>query len=183
MKKLSMLFLGSLAIAASLPAQAQWTASGLYFGAAGGKSASVNACALAPAPCESKRDTSFSFFAGYDLTRFLGIEAGYNDFGKVTVGGANIKSNASDLVAVLHLPLERRFSAYGKAGVYHGETKAETIDQRKNGATYGLGLQYDAGTRVAIRTEWQRFSRMAGGSFADTTNMDYYNVGVLIRIP
>lgn len=173
--------LGLLAAAFALPASAQWSSGGVYFGGSLGRSTSINACALGPAPCEKKRDTAFNFFAGYDFNRYLGIEAAWNDLGHVKVGGSNIRSTAADLVAVVRLPLTNRFSAYAKGGAYHGDTKRPGVDQRKNGGTFGWGLQYDAGARFAVRGEYQRFMRMAGGSFPDSTNVDLYSIGFLFR--
>ena len=182
MKKVMAILAATVGIAAALPAQAQmFTASGLYLGASIGRSVSENACALGPAPCDKKRDTAGAGFIGYEFSRWLGVEAAYHDFGRVTTGGVDTKSSAESAVVVLRLPLETRFSAYAKVGAYHGDTKNAFVDQRKNGGTYGLGLQYDAGARAAVRFEWQRFNRMAGGAFPDTTNMDYYGIAVLFR--
>ena len=178
MKKVMAIMAAALGIAAALPAQAQST--GIYLGASIGRAVASNACALGPAPCDKKRDTAGSGFIGYDLSRWLGVEAAYHDFGRVTVGDVDTKSNASSLVGVLHVPLQSRFSVYAKGGAYHGETKNPFVVQRKNGGTFGLGLQYDAG-RGAVRAEWQRFARMAGGAFPDTTNMDYYAIAILIH--
>jgi hypothetical protein len=180
MKKLMVIMAASVGIVAALPAQAQMTGSGFYIGASIGRSVASNACALGPDPCDKKRDTSGSGFIGYDFSRWIGVEAAYHDFGHVSVGGVDTKSNASSLVAVLHLPLHNPFSAYAKAGAYHGDTKNPFVDQRKNGGTFGLGIQYDLG-RGALRGEWQRFARMAGGAFPDTTNMDYYGIALLFR--
>jgi len=180
MKKVMAIMAATVGMAAALPAQAQLTTNGLYIGASIGRAVASNACALGPAPCDKKRDTAGSGFIGYDFSRWLGVEAAYHEFGRITVGDVDTKSNASSLVAVLHVPLQSRFSAYAKGGAYHGETKNPFVVQRKNGGTFGLGIQYDAG-RGAVRGEWQRFARMAGGAFPDTTNMDYYGIAVLFH--
>lgn len=173
-----------LAAAFALPASAQWTAAGLYFGGSLGRSNAPQACRLGPAPCEKKRDTVFSLFVGYKLNRYLALEAAYNDLGHVTVGGSDIKSRASDIVGVGYLPLTRggRFALFGKLGAYHGEMKGAGNTQRKNGATVGWGLQYDAGRRAAVRGEWQRFIQMGGGSFPASTHVDVYTLGLLFRL-
>jgi OmpA-OmpF porin, OOP family len=180
MKNVMAIMAASVGIAVALPAQAQVTASGFYIGASIGRSVATNACALGPEPCEKKRDTAGSGFIGYDFSRWLGVEAAYHDFGHISVGDVDTKSNASSLVAVLHVPLQSRFSLYAKGGAYHGEMKNPFVAQRKNGGTFGLGIQYDVG-QGAVRGEWQRFARMAGGAFPDTTNMDYYGVAILFR--
>jgi OmpA-like transmembrane domain len=180
MKKLMACLAATLGIAAALPAQAQFTTSAFYIGASIGRSVASNACALGPEPCDKKRDTAGAGFIGYDISRWLGVEAAYHAFGHISVGDVDTKSSASSLVAVLHVPLESRLSVYAKGGAYHGEMKNPFVVQRKNGGTFGLGVQYDAG-RGAVRAEWQRFARMAGGAFPDTTNMDYYGIAILFR--
>lgn len=172
---------GFVIAALALPAAAQSSMSSFYVGASLGRATAVDSCKLGPPPCESNRDTAFRFFAGYQVNRFLAAELGIGAFGKARVGGSDIKSDAADLVAVATVPLSRSFSALGKLGAYHGSTKGLGIEERKWGATFGAGLQYEPSSQFALRGEWQRYASMAGGAFANTISVDVLSLGLLIR--
>jgi OOP family OmpA-OmpF porin len=168
--------LASLAIAASAEDL------GIYVGGNYGKSHFTNGCSLGPAPCDKDRDTGGGLFAGLQFNRFLGLEAGWHSMGTLRVGGTDIKSSAVDLNALLHVPIHGRFGIYLKGGVYHGDMKSDFGDVRKDGGTFGWGLQYNAGRSAAVRGEYQRFVKMGGGQLPDTTHVDMLTIGILFRI-
>lgn len=153
----------------------------IYVGANYGKSHFRNGCALGPAPCEKDRDTAGGFFAGVQIMKWLGVEAGWHTFGTLRLAGTDIKASAVDLVGVLTVPVYGQFAAYAKAGAYHGDMKSDFGDVRKNGPTFGLGLQYNVGASGSIRAEWQRYMRMGGGQLLDTTPVDMFTIGLLFR--
>ena len=169
-----------LAIAALATAASAQDAN-IYVGANYGKSHFTNGCSLGT-PCEKDRDTGGGFFGGLQFNRWLGVEGGWHTFGTLRVAGVDIKTTALDLVGVLTVPIQGRFAAYGKAGVYHGDMKSDFGDVRKNGATFGWGLQYNAGASGAVRAEYQRFAKMGGDPLPETTHVDMFTIGILFRI-
>ena len=171
----------ALGLAMALIAVAASAQTSLYVGASAGKSHFTNGCSFGPGPCED-RDTSGRFFGGLQFTSWLGLEAGWATFGKLTVADTDIKASAADLVGVLTVPIQGRFGAFLKGGVYHSDMKSPSLDQTHDGGTFGWGLQYNAGTGGAFRAEYQRYAKMGGGAFGETTHVDLLTVGILIRI-
>jgi hypothetical protein len=157
----------------ALPASAQ-----IYFGGGLGRSHFNDVCTAQP--CDS-RDTAFNLFAGYQLVRFLGVEAAYDDFGHAEVGPANVKGNAWSGSGVFTVPFSRRFALFGKAGGYHGNLKSPDITTRKNGATFGGGVEYIFTPGSGFRLQWQRFRKMGGGDFNTTVDVDVLSLQVLGR--
>src|SRR5438067_9032169 len=148
-KKCIRALLGLAMTAVAMAASAQ--DSSIYVGAKYGKSHFANGCSLGPAPCEKDRDTGGGFFAGLQIMSWLGIEAGWHTFGTLRLAGTDIKATAVDLVGVLTVPIYGHFAAYAKGGAYHGDMKSDFGDVRKDGGTFGLGLQYNVGASGAVR--------------------------------
>jgi len=182
MKKKCIRALLGFAMAAFAIAASAQSESSIYLGANYGKSHYTNGCALGPAPCEKDRDTGGGLFAGLQFNRWLGLEGGWHTPGNLRVGGRDIKTNLVDLNGVLTVPIQGRFGAYIKGGVYHGDMKSDAGDVRHDGGTFGWGLQYNAGASGAVRAEYQRFLKMGGGQLPDTTHIDMITVGLLFRI-
>ena len=181
-KKCIRALLGLALTAIAFAASAQYQPhNSIYLGASVGNAHYTNGCSFGPPPCDD-RDTSGRFFAGLQFNRWLAIETGWATFGKLAVGGTDIKASAADFVGVLTVPVEGRFAAFLKGGVYHGDMKSTSVDTRKDGGTFGWGLQYNAGERAALRAEWQRYARMGGNSIPETTHIDFLSIGLLIRL-
>jgi opacity protein-like surface antigen len=176
MKKLFVLFFFG---AFALPAAAQDLGQ-FYIGGGLGRAAYDNVCGGATFECKD-RDTAWNAFAGWQLLRYLAIEAGVGEMGHVTIDASNAKANAIELDAVGTLPLLGGFSLIGRIGAFHGDMHGEGISQRKNAATAGLGAQLEPDRNYALRVEWQRYPDMGGGPFIATTNVDVTRVSMLIR--
>ena len=74
---------GALSIAICLPGVAM--GQGLYLGGAIGSSSFKQGCDDLPAGLSCKKtDSGWKGFAGYQITRNWGLEAGYAEFGKAT---------------------------------------------------------------------------------------------------
>jgi OOP family OmpA-OmpF porin len=109
------------------------------------------------------RDTAFSLFAGYDFNRFIGVESGYADLGKLEyLGNVPLEATAPYLVAVGKLPLTENVAVYAKAGINHWSLDdahpllTGTGDRSGTDATYGLGVQYRINDRFAVRGDYSR---------------------------
>src|SRR5882762_1616450 len=177
--------LGLAAAAIAMPAAAQ----DAYIGFAVGQSKfSLDDCAN---PCDDK-GRAYKLFGGYQFNRFVAAEFGYTDMGKGTAGPAEFKANAWEISALgtWGVPLGARgigLSVLGRLGVYNGEVKGTIPSlgvEAKHGTTdltFGLGVQADLSRIIAVRGEWQRFSKMGGGSLGDKSDVDLLTVSGLFR--
>lgn len=119
----------------------------------------------------SGSDFTARAFAGFRYGRFVGIEAGYVDFGTVnddvgaltqfgetrtTVGA---KVDAWEAFLVGHYPLNQDLTLLGRLGFagwdYEQELAGGEFDFKDDGTdlAYGLGVRYRAGPRVGLRLD------------------------------
>ncbi|HYL26144.1 MAG TPA: outer membrane beta-barrel protein [Burkholderiales bacterium] len=189
---------------------AQDEAKGFYAGLSIGQSKFPGACdseaGVTLSNCKDT-DTAWKIFGGYQFTPNLALELGYNDFGRissdatVTMGGttftgnARIEATAFELTGVGTWPLAHQFSVYGKLGVYYAETKSSANVQQttppfasgsssasdnNTNLTFGVGARYDITRNIAVRAEWQRFSKV-GGDSTGKGDIDVLAIGGLYR--
>jgi OOP family OmpA-OmpF porin len=179
--------LGLAAAAFALPAAAQTRGGYLGF-SAGQSSYKFPGCT---SPCD-KDGRDYRLFGGFQLNRYLAVEAGYQDMGKATFGASQLKAQAWDVSAVgtWGVPLTPGglgLSLLGRLGLYNGDVKSVTPStgaEVKHGTTdltYGIGLQADLSRILAARVEWQRFSKMGGGGLGAKADVDTLTVGALLR--
>jgi OOP family OmpA-OmpF porin len=154
-KQLSTLLLSAALGVTAFSANAQ--DKGFYAGAGVGQS-------LVDEGSYDDEDTAFSVFGGYQLNKYLGLETGYVDFGKIepTDNGTALESDTAYLTAVGTLPITDKFLAYAKAGVHSWNVDEEMpgligSDDSGTDPTYGLGAQYRLTDKVALRGEYSRF--------------------------
>jgi len=177
--------IGLAAAAVAMPAAAQ----SAYIGFGAGQSKfNFSGCT---SPCDDK-GKAFKLFGGYQFNRYVAAEFGYSDLGKTTFGPANIEANAWELSAVgtWGVPMNTGgigLGLLGRLGVYNGEAKGTIPSigaEAKHGTTdltFGLGLQADLSRIIAVRAEWQRFSKMGGGGLGEKADIDVISVSGLFR--
>ena len=109
------------------------------------------------------RDRAFTVFGGYDFNKYIGVESGYADLGRLEyVGEVPLEATAPYLVAVGKLPLTDKVAVYAKAGINHWNLEdahpslTATDDDSGTDATYGLGVQYRINDRFAVRGDYSR---------------------------
>jgi OOP family OmpA-OmpF porin len=109
------------------------------------------------------RDRAFSVFGGYDFNKYIGVEAGYADLGRLEyVGEVPLEATAPYLVAMGKLPITEKVALYAKAGINHWSLEdpnpslTATGDDSGTDATYGLGVQYRINDRFALRGDYSR---------------------------
>ncbi len=146
------------------------------------------------------RDTGYKLFAGYKYNRNFAVEAGYFDLGQfgftattVPAGTLNgrIKLKGVNLDAVGILPINEKFSAFGRIGVAYAEaqdsfsgTGAVNVlnsnpSKREANLKYGGGLQYDFTPSLGMRFEAERYRiNDAVGSKGD---VDLLSLGLVYR--
>ena len=125
-----------------------------------------------------ERDTAYKVFAGYQLNRNFGVEAGYFNLGKFgftsttvpagTLDG-QIKLQGVNLDLVGTLPLTERWSAIARVGAQYAQARdsftrtgavhGSNSNPSKNAANFkvGLGVQYEVGQSFMVRGEAERY--------------------------
>ena len=127
-----------------------------------------------------KRDTVWKGYGGYQLNRYLGVEAGYIDLGKTTIPGASFSSKALTAAAVGTMPLTPQFALFGKLGVATVETDVNSASDNNFDPTYGMGVRYDFTRQIGLRGEWERF-RVSGNPYAAKSDTDLFSVSLQYR--
>lgn len=115
---------------------------------------------------------SAKVFGGYEFTQNLGVEAGYtdlrsSDFSYTRNGkGVNGYSNGygAYVAGKYNMPLNDKFSAYGKLGVAYSKRKVEAndglhINEHNTGAYAALGVEYRLNQKVALIGEYERYGK------------------------
>ena len=106
-------------------------------------------------------DTGFKIFAGGRIRNFFGVELAYVDMGEIQLAGGTSDASGVNISAVGYLPLNERFSFFGKVGTTYGWTDTSTatlggVEEEDFGLSYGLGLNMEFAQQWAARAEWER---------------------------
>jgi OOP family OmpA-OmpF porin len=176
-------------IAAPAHAQLQFGRmdTGLYLGAAAGRTTFRGSCDGVPAGvnCDDK-DSAFRAFAGYQFTQNVGVELGYADLGRTELSvpgfGIGIKARGVDLVGVLSYPIGQKFGVYGKLGAVRTRVSASApgfgASDTTTDLTYGFGGRFNFTNNLAARLEWQRYQSV-GTDATGSGNIDLFTLGLL----
>ena len=147
-------------------------------------------------------DTGYKLFAGYKYNKNFAVEGGYFDLGQFgftattvpagTLNG-NLKLKGLNLDAVGILPINEKFSAFGRVGMNYAESKDSfsgsgavnvlnpNPSKREANLKFGAGLQYDFDQSIGMRAEAERYRiNDAVGSKGD---IDVLSVGMVYRFP
>ncbi len=186
--------LAALGIAAAGPALAQdsypaapWQGDfWKYIGASAGRSRFATDCVGSDAFACGSHDTGWKVYAGGDVNRFLGLEVGYTDFGKVSGSGGDAKAWAGNLDFTFGVPVAHGFRVFAKAGGVYGRSNVSAdpatladIGQRSGwGSTYGVGGTFALSKQLLLRVDWDRDNLdFAGGR----RNVDLASAGLAWR--
>lgn len=181
--------IGALLAGGTLPAVAQQNEGYFYGGVSLGQSQAkideeritaglLGAGLTTTSMALDERDTGYKLFGGYQLNRYVALEAGYFNLGKFgfksttvpagTLSG-QIKLQGLNLDVVGTLPLTERLSAIGRVGAqyasardnFSGTGAVNVLDPNpsKRAANYklGAGLQYEISRSLLVRTEVERY--------------------------
>ncbi|MFZ6742167.1 porin family protein [Undibacterium sp. JH2W] len=132
-------------------------------------------------------DTSFSILGGYNLNANWGVEASYNDLGKIraNVSGvaAEIKATSFDLAGVYRAQLNNNWGVFTKLGLAYSKGEATvsysgfsaSVSKNATKVVAGVGATYAFTPNFAGRAEiTSRRVDLIGGD-ANVTN---FNIGV-----
>ena len=152
----------------------------IYFGGSAGRSVFSETCEVqAITPCDDT-DIGWRAFAGYEFNRRLAIEAGFADLGAVESAGTEIRSVlASDITGLLHSPVLRNGTVFGRVGLFRARTKVPGSVEVNAAWTYGAGVGYNLGL-IGLRLEWQTWNNVGGGSTGEET-VNLFSVGGMLR--
>jgi opacity protein-like surface antigen len=133
------------------------------------------------------QSTGFKVFGGYAFNRYLAVEGGYVDFGKMyaysTGPGVttDVLVNAYYLSGMAAIPLAGRASLFAKIGgqFWEGEINGATptasaqATDNGTGLMYGAGASFDMSGNVGLRGEWERYD-------VDGNDVDMVSVGIVL---
>lgn len=159
---------------------------------------------LSPFVSESKdrHNTAWKLFAGYNINQYVGVEAGYADFGTAKYnytgvngldGSGERKAEQSSWFAAAKgtLPINEQFNVFGKLGVARNRVKAsyafdigapfnisDSGSSSKTSLLYGVGAQYNFSEQVGIRVEYENFGKFGNEADTGRTKVDMWSAGV-----
>jgi OOP family OmpA-OmpF porin len=162
-------------IVAARPAAAQ----DVYLGASLGAAKAKQICANVDS-CDAK-ETSGRLFGGYQVNRYLAVEAGYQYFGTFIQGTRGVFSSAVDLVAVGSWHFTQDLSVYGKAGGYVARTRSAPAAEDNSDFAYGIGAEWRVFKEWSVRGEWQRYYNLGGGDIGLSTDIDVWSAAIVWR--
>ena len=145
-----------------------------------------------------RSDKGYKVFLGRQFNKFLGVELGYFNLGKIdfknttTPAGAlngQVRAQGANLDLVATLPLTTNLSALGRVGAAYARTRSEfsgsgalTVanpqpSRREANMKLGLGLQYAFNDSFLMRGEAERYriNDAAGGH----GNVNLYSVSLV----
>ncbi|CDG84162.1 outer membrane protein [Janthinobacterium agaricidamnosum] len=153
----------TIAAALSLPMLAH--AEGAYLGANIGRSD-------LKADGDTRDQTAYKAYAGYDFTKNFGVEAAYVDFGKIKERDGNsslsVKSSAFYVAATANWPLSEQFSLFAKAGASANRVKvdysepgfSENTKENKTSVMFGIGGVYAINKNLSVVAEYENFGKI-----------------------
>jgi OOP family OmpA-OmpF porin len=170
MKQLILALVASIAAVGA--AQAQSTTSNPPYAAGFTPHAYVGlGAAIADEVWTGDYHVSPKLYGGYEFTPNWGVEAGYTQFHEKS----DYNSNGSYIAGKYTVPIDERFSAFGKLGLQHSErTNWSRQTERDNGLYGGIGVQYALNRNLALTAEYERY----GKDKRSGAKADVYTVGL-----
>lgn len=121
----------------------------------------------------AENDTSWKFFTGYQVNKYLGLELGYVDLGDYIAGLLSQDGFFLDVIALL--PLGENFAIFAKAGAFSWSVElSDVASDTGTDGILGLGAHYRLRS-TTIRIELERFLDVAGG------DVDLISAGLAYR--
>jgi OOP family OmpA-OmpF porin len=150
---------------------------------------------------DDNSNTAFKLFGGYQFNKHFAVEAGYFNLGEFgfmattvpagTLSG-KIKVQGLNVDAVGILPLDHKFSVFGRLGLQYAQTKdnfsstgavpvLSNANPSKNALNYkaGLGVQYDFNQSLGMRIEAERYR--IDDAINNKGDINMYSLGLVYR--
>lgn len=119
--------------------------------------------------------TGLKLYGGWQFHPNFAVEASAFRLGRLSGSNGDAKADGVGLDAVGMLPFATDWTALAKLGVASVKTRAGGDDDRSTIPKFGLGVQYNLSTTMAIRGEWERYRMDA---FNRKSNTDQYSIGL-----
>lgn len=149
-------------------------------------------------------DTGYKLALGYKFNPSFALEGGYvnlgtstYDFSITTPGVANghLEAEVRGWVvsAVGIMPLNDRFSLFGKLGAIYAEVEQSgtasaggtsftaTASDKSWKATWGVGAQYEIARNWGVRAEYERFDKLGDKDETGEADVDLLSIGVAYK--
>lgn len=125
-------------------------------------------------------------FGGYNLNQNWAVELGYtrqgsrdyDTYGPTGVlGNSSVRGTDTYVAAKYAMPVNDRFSAYGKLGAGHSERKNRLngygdVTERDTGVYGALGMEYALNEKTSVVGEYERYGKdKATGAKADALSV------------
>jgi OmpA-OmpF porin, OOP family len=150
------------------------------------------------------RGSAYRVFGGYQLHRYVAVEAGYVDLGKfnltstvVPAGTLERRSSVKgfDVGVVGLLPLTTKLVSFVRIGAFRSKRKEQLsasgsiellptitdVNERQTKLTYGIGLTYDVTKNVGLRGEWNQYRRYNDALLETVSNINMVSLGLVYR--
>jgi len=127
--------------------------------------------------------TAYRFIGGLQLGDYLGVEAGYHNFGEfsesIDIGPlpsrARLSADGWTLGGTLGLPIGEQFSIFGRAGMFFWDADVEldglSIDVPEDeNPYYGGGARFKVSPNLSLVGDWTRYE-------LDTVDSDVISLG------
>lgn len=153
-----------------MPAYAQ--DSGGYVGAALGQAKFTQWCDTGGSPIQLTQcddgTSGWKVFGGYRFNPFVGAEAVFIEWGKVSASTAtasvSAKQRSFGIAGVASLPLGQAFALQAKLGLLSTEQTTQSptssVDRSDTEAHYGIGARYAFASNWALRAEWEKADKL-----------------------
>lgn len=145
---------------------------------------------------------AWKLFAGFRFHENFGIEGGWVDLGDIdtttvttgpsaTVNG-EVEASGLFVDAVGYIPINDRFTLYGKVGVFRADVEARvavvaggaaataSADDDSFEAKFGVGLSYDFTEQFGARLEYERYNDV-GDDNTGEGDVDLWLLGVYVN--
>lgn len=170
--------------------------SGWYIGASTGQTNAKDFCPSQIPVGSSCDDTSgaYSVFGGYQVIKYLGVEAGYTNLGDVKVSASGttntFKAKGAELLGVGTIPINSWLEVYGKVGVFFWDadrgcagTSCMFGSKSETGSdlTYGLGAKFNFSKYVGVRVQFQRYQDVGDKAPISGSDIDFLSVGIVFK--
>ena len=125
-----------------------------------------------------RNGNAYSLYGGSYFNNNFGLEAGYNDFGRVNRGGGSTTANAFSLSLVGKLPVGSSFNLLGRVGGSYVRSNVSSAadsgiaagTSNKFDLSYGLGAEFAFNPQLSAVVQYDQYNMRYVGGGRDRIN-------------
>lgn len=102
-------------------------------------------------------DIGWKVYGGMMVTENFGFEAAWTDLGDMNHGGVDLETEGFSAAGIAALPLGKRFSLYGKVGVFFWDQDINTVGYDGEDLMYGVGARVRFMDQFHARIDYEVF--------------------------